>query len=401
MAESTAPPITNGGIENARAGVAMQQRFQSKHTSGTRRTFLTTLVAGAAAFAGGVRCARPEAGRSAPVAKRGPTRQLGVALLGLGKYSAGQLAPSLQRTRHCALRGIVTGTPAKIPRWQEQYAIADRNVYDYSSLPRIADDREIDVVYVVVPTALHAKYAIMAAEAGKHVWCEKPMAMDSGECQRIIDACRKNRVWLSIGYRMQHEPNTQTVMRFAKELPYGPITQVRALAGDESDAEPGWRMQRSMGGGALYDLGVYSINAIRYASGEEPVRVLRARQWSARPEFADVDESSEFELELPSGARGYGKASRKDPENVLEVSAQRGSYRLEPMQAYQGVRGETSDGKKLDQEVDKQQALQMDDDALAILEQRAPRVPGEEGQRDIHILTAIIRAAQTGAPVAL
>jgi glucose-fructose oxidoreductase len=322
-------------------------------------------------------------------------------LVGLGEYSTTQLAPSLQRTRHCALRGIVTGTPAKIPRWQEQYGIVDRNVYDYASLPRIADNPDIDVVYVVVPTGLHAKYAIMAAEAGKHVWCEKPMAMDVQQCQRIIDACRKSRVSLCIGYRMHHEPNTQTIMRFAQERPYGAITQLRAVTGDRGDAEPGWRMQRNMGGGALYDLGVYSVNAIRYASGEEPVRVLRARQWSERPEFVEVDESSEFELELPTGARGYGKASRAEAENVLEVNAQRGSYRLSPMQAYQGVQGETSDGRKLDGKVDKQQAQQMDDDAFAILEGHPPMVPGEEGLRDIGIVTAIIRSAQSGAAVAL
>jgi glucose-fructose oxidoreductase len=93
-----------------------------------------------------------------------------VALLGLGNYSETQLAPALRLARYCALRGIVTGSPDKIERWQKEHAIADRNVYDYESLPRIADNPDIDVVYVVVPTALHAKYAIAAAEAGKHVW---------------------------------------------------------------------------------------------------------------------------------------------------------------------------------------------------------------------------------------
>ena len=375
----------------------MHARSRTKQALATRRAFLHTLVVGAAALSAGSSCLGP----AVAAARSERARTLGVALLGLGNYSRTQLAPSLQRTRHCALRGIVTGTPAKVPRWQQQYGIAARHAYDYASLPRIADDHEIDVIYVVVPTALHAKYAIMAAEAGKHVWCEKPMAMDAGECQRIIDACRKNHVSLSIGYRMQHEPNTQTVMRFARERPYGPIAHVRAVAGHAGSAEPSWRMQRSMGGGALYDMGVYSINAIRYASGEEPVRVVRARQWSVRAEFAEVDEASEFELELPSGARGYGKASRGDDENLLEVTAQRGSYRLAPMQTYQGVQGETSDGKKLDQKIDKQQARQMDDDALAILEGRPPSVPGEEGLRDIRILTAIIRSARSAAPVAL
>jgi glucose-fructose oxidoreductase len=159
-------------------------------------------------------------------------------------------------------------------------------------------------------------------------------------------------------------------------------------------------MRREMGGGALYDMGVYSINAIRYASGEEPVRVISARQWAERPElFREVDEITEFELELPSGARGHGKASRADSENVLEIKAARGSYRLEPMQSYTGVSGETSDGVKLSMEIDNQQAKQMDDDAQAILTGSAPKTPGEEGLRDIRLVNAIINAAHSGKSV--
>ncbi|MET0340825.1 MAG: Gfo/Idh/MocA family oxidoreductase [Polyangiales bacterium] len=373
----------------------------------TRREFVLGSLLGGVALAAGLGCAGASkssgtADASSAASGTSEGRKLGVALLGLGSYSEGQLAPALRRTRHCALRGIVTGTPAKVGRWQREHGIADRNVYDYAGLARIADNRDIDVVYVVTPTALHAKYAIMAAEAGKHVWCEKPMAMTVTQCQSILDACRANKVSLSVGYRMQHEPNTQTVMRFAKERPYGPIRSIRAVAGDKNPGEPSWRMVRSMGGGALYDMGVYAINAIRYASGEEPVRVVRAKQWAERPElFHDVDENTEFELELPSGVIAYGKASRSNNENVLRVTAERGGYHLEPMQSYTGVEGETTDGKKLDLPIDNQQAKQMDDEALAILEGRPPVVSGEEGQRDIRIIEAILDAARTGSPVSV
>lgn len=339
---------------------------------------------------------------SGPRGTGGAPKQLGVALLGLGNYSETQLAPALKLTRHCTLRGIVTGSPEKIPTWQKEHGISERNVYDYKSLPSIANNPDIHVVYVVVPTALHAKYAIMAAEAGKHVWCEKPMAMTAAECQAMIDACRANRVTLAIGYRMQHEPNTRTVIQYAREKPYGALKSIRAVAGDRSGGEPSWRMVRAMGGGALYDMGVYSVNGIRYASGQEPVRVVRARQWADRPDlFREVDENTEFELELPSGVVAYGKASRSTKENILRVEAERGWYELEPMQAYEGVQGKTSDGKALDQKVDKQQTRQMDDDALAILSGRPPIAPGEEGLRDIRIIQAIIESAANNKPVAL
>jgi glucose-fructose oxidoreductase len=328
------------------------------------------------------------------------SKPLGVALLGLGNYSETQLAPALRLTKNCTLRGIVTGSPDKVEPWREKYDIAEANVYDYESLPSISSNAAIHVVYVVVPTSLHAKYCIMAAEAGKHVWCEKPMAMTVEECQSIIDACKANGVSLAIGYRMQHEPNTQTLIRWATEKPYGAITSIRAVAGGHSDDNSGWRMDPKMGGGALYDMGVYAINAIRYASGEEPVRVLRARQWADRPDvFTAVDENTEFELELPSGVVAYGKASRFDNENRVRVEAANGWYELEPMQSYTGVKGKTSDGKALDQPIENQQARQMDNEALALLEGRAPLVPGEEGLRDVRIVQAIIKSAQTGQAV--
>ena len=331
---------------------------------------------------------------------RGASRKLGVALLGLGDYAESQLAPALEKTHNCVLRGIVTGTSSKVETWQSKYSIPDANVYNYNTLPQIANNPEIDVVYVVTPTSLHEKYTVMAAEAGKHVWCEKPMAMNAAECQRMIDACRKNKVQLAIGYRMHHEPNTQTIMKYAKDMPYGAIKEVSAIVGDKSDGADTWRMHANMGGGALYDLGVYSINGIRYATGDEPVRVVRARQWADRPElFREVDENTEFELVMKSGIHAYGKASRGNSDNKLEVEAERGSYHLEPMQSYTGVSGETSDGTDLDLEIDSQQAKQMDDDAQAILTQGAPMTPGEEGLRDIRVIEAIQLAARSGKEV--
>ena len=146
-------------------------------------------------------------------------KKLGVALLGLGNYSTNLLAPALQHTKHCELRGIITGTESKIPQWQKNHSIKDRNVYTYSNMDDIANNDDIDVIYVVTPTGTHKDFAVRAANTGKHVWCEKPMAMDSEECQAIINACDKNGVTLSIGYRMQHEPNTRTFYQYLASKP--------------------------------------------------------------------------------------------------------------------------------------------------------------------------------------
>lgn len=332
-----------------------------------------------------------------------PTRQkkLGVALVGLGYYSTDLLAPALQLTQHCSLAGIVTGTPAKAKKWQQQYAIADNNIYDYQSFDSIANNPAIDVVYVVLPPSMHAEYVIRAANAGKHVWCEKPMAMTEAECKSMIEACEKNKVKLSIGYRMQHEPNTQRIIRFGKEKTYGKILTLSAAAGYFDSRTDHWKQKKALGGGSMYDMGVYPLNAARYSTGEEPVAVL-ARQSTNRPEiYTEVDETMQFTLEFPSGAKAECETSFGKGMNTLAVKCEKGGYRLEPFQAYSGITGETTDGMQLNARIPNQQAKQMDDDALSITNKESMLVPGEEGLRDIRVVEAIYRAVRENKRVEL
>lgn len=320
--------------------------------------------------------------------------KLGVALVGLGSYSRGRLAPGLQKTEHCELRGIVTGTPSKIPKWQEKYSIPDQNVYNYQTMHELADNDDIDVVYVVTPPGLHAKYSIIGAEAGKHVWCEKPMAMNVEECQNIINATERNNVQLMIGYRMQHEPNTQTIIRWGEEERFGPVEEVNTGAGyNGRHSADSWRRDAELGGGALYDMGVYPINAARYATGMEPIAV-KGRQWSERDIYDEVDEFTEFELEFPGGVFAKGETSFGKSMNYLHVDCRDGWYKLQPFQSYSGVQGEASDGTELPPDPHHQQARQMDNDALAIKNNKEPIVPGEEGLRDIRIVEAIMESSE-------
>ncbi len=330
-------------------------------------------------------------------------KKLGVALVGLGYYSTDILAPALQMTRHCYLAGIVTGSPEKIPVWQKRYAIPDKNVYSYDTMHELANNPAIDVVYVVVPTSLHEKYSVIAANAGKHVWCEKPMAMTAKECQSIIDVCGKNKVKLSIGYRLQHEPNTQAIMAYARSQPFGAISKVKAEAGywSQPPAPGNWRLKRAMGGGALYDMGVYPLNAARYATGKEPISILARHETIRTDAFKEVDESSYFTLQFPGGAIAECATSVGKRMNSLHVTCEKGWYKLEPFQSYNGVKGVTSTGIELNKTIDNQQARQMDNDALSIMNQTPVLVPGEEGLKDIVVVEAALKSAASGDLVEL
>lgn len=318
--------------------------------------------------------------------------KLGVALVGLGYYSTDLLAPALQLTAHCELKGIVTGSPEKIPVWQAKYGIKNSNVYSYENMHTMADNDEIDVVYIVVPNTLHLKYAKLAAEAGKHVWCEKPMATTVAECEEMIASCKKNKVQLTVGYRMQHEPCTQKIIGWASTKPYGNIKSIYAEAGFFNGANnpKHWKLHKTLGGGAMFDMGVYPLNATRYVTGMEPVAVS-ATQPNTRPEVFTADETTIFKLEFPEGITADCKTSFAANSNTLNVDCEKGWYKISPFQSYVGVQGVLSDGTVLQPFKGNQQAKQMDEDAMAILNKTPHEVlvPGEEGLKDIRVVEAI------------
>ena len=209
-------------------------------------------------------------GISAPywIPNRNPSDKLGIALVGLGYYSTQLLGPALLETSHSYLAGIVTGTPEKAARWKSQYNIPEKNVYNYDNFDEIAANDDIDIIYVVLPNSMHAEYTIRAAKAGKHVICEKPMASNAEECRAMIAACKEAGVQLSIGYRMQYEPTTQELIRIGADGDFGGVRMIHANAGYREGRPDTWKLKKAMGGGAMMDMGVYSLQAARYATAK-------------------------------------------------------------------------------------------------------------------------------------
>jgi len=332
-----------------------------------------------------------------PTAKK----KLGVALVGLGYYSTDLLAPALQLTEHCYLAGVVTGSPEKAEKWKKQFNLQDKNIYNYSNFDTVANNPDIDVIYIVLPPSMHAEYSIRAANAGKHVWCEKPMAMTVTECQQMIDACNKNKTKLSIGYRLHHEPNTKKIIQFAKEQTYGKVMKVQAAAGYFDARTNHWKQNKKLGGGAMYDMGVYPLNAVRYSTGLEPIAVT-ARASTTRPEiYKEVEETINFDLEFPGGVTASCESTFGKNINDLKVTCSKGWYGLTPFQLYSGNQGVTSDGTKLNATIPNQQALQMDDDALSIMNNTDVLVPGEEGLKDIRVVEAIQRSTAESKKISI
>ncbi len=325
-------------------------------------------------------------------------RPLGFAVCGLGGLATGQIAPGLLKAKNCRLAGIVTGHPDKAKKWQAQYNIPDKNVYNYDNMEKMADNPDIDVVYVVTPNALHAEHTIKAAKAGKHVLCEKPMEVSVDKCQQMIDACKVADRLLAIGYRSRFDPNTQECVRLARQNAFGKIKIIEASFGFHIGDPNQWRLKRELaGGGALMDVGIYALQATRYLSGEEPVAVTALETKTDPVKFKEVDESVTWQLKFPSGiiancATSYVAVGI----NFYTAYAERGNFGLNPAYSYEGNRMWRTDRPPGEIPQLDQFAAEMDDFAQCIRQKKPSIVSGEEGLRDIRITTAIYESIRTG-----
>lgn len=320
--------------------------------------------------------------------------KLGIAFVGLGYYSTDILAPSIQMCKNTYLAGIVTGTPGKAETWKAKYNLKPENIYNYDNFDEIANNKDIDIVYVVLPNSMHKEFTIRAAKAGKHVICEKPMALNAAECREMIKACEDNKVQLSIGYRMHYEPYTQEIMRLAKDKDYGDIRQITTGAAFNMGNTDHWKARKELGGGAMMDMGVYPLQAARYSTGEEPISVS-AQTFKIRPDLFEADEVTSYQLQFPSGTVANCHTGFHANFNYLKVFCEKGWYELDPFSSYNGIKGRKSSGEFQFPEVN-QQARQMDEVAWCIKNKKPLRVTGEEGLKDMIIVEKIRESIAQG-----
>ena len=331
-----------------------------------------------------------------------PAKPLGVALVGLGGLSGGQLAPALQKTKHCKLAGLVSGHPDKARQWAEKYGVSPKNIYNYDNYDTIANNPEIDIIYVVLPNSMHAEYTIRAAKAGKHVLCEKPMANSVAECAQMIKACQDAKRQLAIGYRLHFDPYHHEIIRLARAKAFGALKMIEAGFGFKIGDPHQWRLKKSLaGGGALMDVGIYALQACRYLTGEEPTTVVATESKTDPVKFQEVDESMTFTLGFKRGIVANCGTSYNTGFNRVRVNAENGWFELDPAYSYGGLSGRTSSGESLRfPEID-QFAAEIDDFALCIRAGNPSSVSGEEGLRDLKVIEAIYQSAATGRSVTI
>jgi predicted dehydrogenase len=336
--------------------------------------------------------------------RRRPTGPIRYAVVGLGHIAQVAVLPAFQHaSRNSKLVALFSDDPVKCRELSRKYRISTIGSYkDYDSCLRSG---EIDAVYIAEPNSLHCDFTIRAARAGVHVLCEKPLAVTEQECRKMIDFCRHAGVKLMTAYRLHFERANLEAVKIAQSGKIGELRYFNSIFSMQAQA-PNIRLQKKMGGGPAYDLGVYCINAARYLFREEPTEVLAMTASGSDKRFREVEEMTGAVLRFP-GERlatficSFGAADA----GTYEIVGTEGLLRLN--NAYEYVMPIEMqvivEGKEQSREFSRrdQFAPELIYFSDCILKDKEPEPSGVEGLADVRIVQAIHRSAQTSKPVKL
>ena len=330
-------------------------------------------------------------------------RRVGYCIVALGRISMQHFMPATRLSKYSRVTAIVSGHRDKAEKWAADYGVPARSIYNYENYDAIAENHDIDAVYIALPTGMHAEYTIRAAKAGKHVLCEKPMATKVADAQAMVDACRKAGKKLMIAYRCQLEPTNLRAIQMIREGRLGKLQAIESANG--FNIKPEWRLTQSLGGGGpLMDVGIYSLNACRYLTGEEPGPEPAVRAYASVIDhdgrFNEVEENLSWTMHFPSGVVAscnttYGCSM----PGFYRVHGSKGWLHMEPAFGYEGQRLKAQiQGEPVIDELSPAKdpshfVAEADHFADCIMRNRDPKTPGEEGVRDMKLMSAIYESA--------
>jgi predicted dehydrogenase len=337
-------------------------------------------------------------------------KKIGYCIVGLGRIAMEHFMPGVNISKDSKVVALVSGHRDKAERVADKYNVAHNSIYNYQNYDSIHDNPAIDAVYIALPNGMHAEYTVRAAKAGKHVLCEKPMANSVKECEQMIAACKQADRKLMIAYRCQYEPTNLKAIELLRQGYAGKLQVLSSSNGFNIQAGE-WRLNKKLaGGGPLVDVGIYSIQAMRYLTGEEPTVVdAYSSVVDHDGRFNEVEENVVWTFHFPSGILAHCATSYGT--NFIGGSARAigsdGMLELNPAFAYQGLQltGRAQGKPPIDVAFDnpspRQFATEADYFSNCILQNQEPKTGGEEGLRDQRIVSAIYKSCAEGKPMKL
>ncbi len=331
-------------------------------------------------------------------------KPIGWCIVGLGTISMEHHMPAVKLGHTGRIVALVSGHRDKAEKQAAIYGVPSSAIYSYENYDAIAENKDIDAVYIALPNSMHAEYTMRAAKAGKHVLCEKPMATSVDDAKAMIGACKAAGKKLMIAYRCQYEPVNLDAVEMIRSGALGTVQAIESCNG--FNIRPGqWRLNRKLaGGGPLMDVGIYSLNACRYLTGEEPHDISAYSSTIDRDgRFNEVEENVSWTMKFPSGIVAACNTSYgSNMDGWYRVHGSKGMLELRPAFGYSGIHMTAQIGRQMIDEAvtppDPQQfVVQADYFAGCIAQDKEPKSDGEEGLRDMELMSRIYQSA--GLPV--
>jgi len=313
-------------------------------------------------------------------------------LIGCGDIAQKRVAPALCDSKNCDLIAVSRAQANLAQLFAQQFS-AKRWYADWREL---LTDREIDAIYIATPVNLHAEQTIAAAESGKHVLCEKPMALNATECDRMLDACRSNNVRLGIAYYRHFYPVVRRVKEIIQSGEIGTpvVAQVNAFEWfDPEESNPRrWLLDRNQsGGGPMFDFGCHRIEVLLDLFGPvTDVNATLSNQFFKR-EVEDVA-SAFFRFDNGTNATLAVAHSTREPQDTLDVFGSQGSIHVTVLNEG-NLRVISEKGERVESHAPAANIHQplIEDFARAVLENRQPVVDGEIGRAVAALVDEIYR----------
>ena len=331
-------------------------------------------------------------------------KQIGYAVVGAGAVVERTVLPAFARAGGDArLVAIVSTDRTRAQALAQEYRAT---AYHLDEFRQCLQRDDVQAVYIALPNSQHCDYAVEAARAGSHVLVDRPMAVMADECRRMLRTCQTNRVKLMVAYHLQFHPGH---LRLAELVRSGALGAPKTISSDftlrvQEPDDP--RLQRRLGGGTVYDLGVSAIFAARTLFGAEPAQVMAMTARMTRRYGGDVDESTVALIRFPEDRLTHFHTSfGEEPTAVLTLFGEEGYARLtgaydaSRSSALEVVRGGRSEEQTF--EASDAQASEIEYFASCIVRDSAPEPSGVEGLQDTRIVEAIYRSARDGRPVTL
>jgi predicted dehydrogenase len=334
-------------------------------------------------------------------------RKVGFAVVGLGSIAQGSVLPVFSRSKKARLVAVVSRNRNKAAHVARNFkAPAFYSLEEYAAC---LANPEVEAIYVATPQGEHAPLTIQAAQAGKHVLCEKPLAATVEQSAQMVQACRRNNVLLMTAYRKYFEPGTRFLKKLIQAGEFGRIDVIHTAFSELH--VPGksleWLLDPELaGGGPLMDLGIYCVNTSRRLAGEDPVEVS-AQEWKHDAlRFQQVEEGITFRMRFPSGLVVQGSSSYGAVlSSFIYIQGTKGWASMAPAFDFNEPRRliGTIRGRDIDRQfkVIDEFALELDAFASAIRNRRKIEPDGEQGHRDMIILQAIYESARSQTPVTI